>query len=152
MSGALPRRQDGPISYPVAALVKGGQLVVPDSGDNTKVNVAGAGAFNVLGVAGTDAAPIPDQSSGTDSLAGGAPLVDISVLPDYVPVYNEGEFVLTYAADCSFGQLLKSAASGAITPWVHGTDTDVSIIVGRCTQPGGVTVASNALGRAWIDV
>lgn len=150
MPGALPHLMHGPDSYQVSALVKGGQLVVADGSAALTVSPAGAGAQNVLGVAATDAAPIPDQSSSTDDNAGGAPLVDISVLSDYVAVYHDVDIRVTYAANATFGQLLKAGATGKVTPWVHGTDTDPDTIVGRCTQPGGVTISANAVGRARI--
>lgn len=148
MSGALPHYRLGPDSYQVSALVLGGQLVVADGSAATTVSVAGAAAINVLGVAGIDGAPIPNQAGDTDSLAGAASLLDISVLPDYIPVYHGPcDMHATYAANATFGQLLKTAASGAVTPWVSGTDTLPATIVGRCTQPGGVTVSANAVGR-----
>jgi hypothetical protein len=48
------------------------------------------------------------------------------------------------------GTLLKAAANGQVTPWVDGTDTHPAYIIGRCTQPGGVVIATNAIGRARI--
>jgi hypothetical protein len=70
------------------------------------------------------------------------------VLGDYVPVYSMGyDMHVTYAANCTFGTLLKAAANGQVTPWVSGTDTNPATIVGRCTQPGGVTIATLAVGR-----
>lgn len=148
MSGVLPHTKHGPESYQVSALVKGGQLVVPDASPATTVSVAGAGAVNVLGVAGTDAQPIPNQAG--DTTGYGQPLVDISVLSDYVPVWHGVDIQVTYAANCNFGELLKSAASGAVTPWVDGTDTDPGTIIGRCTQPGGVVISTTAIARARI--
>jgi hypothetical protein len=153
MPGSLPHVKHGPDSYQVSAQVLGGQLVVADASPATTVSVAGAGssshgALNVLGVAGNDAAPIPNQAG--DTTGYGQPLVDISVLPDYVSVYHGADMHVTYAIDCDFGTLLKSAASGKVTPWVSGTDTLAETIIGRCTQPGGVVVATNVVGRARI--
>jgi hypothetical protein len=139
MPGVLPHYRTGPDSYQVSALVLGGQLVIPDAGPATTVSVAGAGAINVLGVAGNDASPVVSQAAFTDQYAGSAPLVDLSVLPDYAAVYHGPvDIRVTYAAAAAFGQLLKSAASGQVTPWVSGTDTLPATIIGRCTQPGGV--------------
>lgn len=145
--GSLPHYRLGPDSYQVSALVAGGQLVVGDV-SGTTVSVAGAAALNVLGVAGNDAAPIVSQAGNTTSY--GDSLVDISVLPDYVSVYHGADMHVTYAANAAFGQLLKAAANGTVTPWVSGTDTLPATIVGRCTQPGGVVQATNAVGRARI--
>jgi hypothetical protein len=147
VSGNLPHYRLGPASWQVSAAVAGGQLVVPDAAPATTVSVAGAAAINVLGVAGNDAAPIPNQAGDTDTLSGGSPLLDISVAPDYTSVYYGPVTAhITYAANATCGQLLKAAASGAVTPWVSGTDTNPATIVGRCTQPGGVTISANAVG------
>lgn len=152
MSGSLPHYKLGPASYQVSALVTGGQLVVADASPAATVSPAGAGSALVLGVAGNDAAPIPNQASSTDTNAGGAPLVDISVLSDYTAVYSSGyDMHVTYAAVCTFGALLKSAASGQVAPWVSGTDA-AGLIVGRCTQPGGVSGTVPQVGRARIGL
>ena len=150
MSGSLPHYKLGPASYQVSALVTGGQLVAADSGTATTVAPAGAGSKLVLGVAGNDAAPIPNQAGSTDTAAGGAPLVDISVLSDYTAVYSSGyDMHVTYAVNCAFGTLLMAAASGTVTPYVAGTADQ---IVGRCTQPGGVVTATNAVGRMRVSL
>jgi hypothetical protein len=147
MPGSLPHLKHGPDSYQVYAQVLGGQLVIPDASDatGTMVGPAGANAKNVLGVAGNDAAPIPNQAG--DTTGYGQPLVDISVLPDYVSVYHSADMHVTYTADCDFGALLVADASGTVTPASGNTFDE---IVGRCTQPGGVVVATNAVGRARI--
>ena len=147
MSGSLPHNRLGPPSFQVSALVTGGQLVAADSANATTVSAAGAGSVTVLGVAGNDAAPIPNQAGDTDTLAGTSPLVDISVLPDYVSVYRGADMHVTYAANAGFGVQLMAAAAGAVTPYVAGTANE---IVGRCTQPGGVVIATSAVGRALI--
>lgn len=148
MSGSLPHYKSGPSSYQVSALVTGGMLVAADASPATTVSPAGVNSLFVVGVAGNDAAPIPNQASATDTAAGGAPLVDISVLSDYTSVYADGyDMHVTYAVNCTFGTLLKAAANGTVTPWVDGTDTHPAYIVGRCTQPGGVTTSANAVGR-----
>lgn len=145
MAGSLPHYKHGPDSYQVSAQVLGGQLVVADGSSATTVSVAGAAAANVLGVAGNDAAPIVSQAGSTTGY--GQPLVDISVLGDYVSVYHDVDMHVIFAATTTFGALLKTAASGQVTPWVSGTDA-AGLIVGRCTQPGGV--ASATVGRARI--
>lgn len=147
MSGALPHYQRGPASYQVSATVYGGTLVVGDGSNATTVSTAGAGALNVLGVAGDDASPIVSQAGNVNSY--NQPIVDFSVLPDYVAVHSNVDIHVTYAAACTFGTLLKAAASGQVTPWVSGTDTLPATIVGRCTQPGGV-LAGATVARARI--
>lgn len=152
MSGVLPHSENGPDNFQVSALVLGGQLVVPDAGPATTVSVAGGGAINVLGVAGNDASPLVSQASFVDANAGNQPLVDLSVLPDYTAVHRGPvDIRVTYAAAAAFGILLKAAASGQVTPWVSGTDTNPATIVGKCTQPGGVA-AGATIGRMRITV
>jgi hypothetical protein len=144
----LPHYQfGGPANYQVSALVTDGQLVVADGASATTVSPAGANAINVLGVAGHAASPIVSQAGNTTGY--GAPVVDVSVLPDYVNVYTGVDTHVTYAATATFGQLLKAAASGQVTPWVDGTDTHPAYIIGRCTQPGGVA-AGATVARARI--
>ena len=132
----------------MSAAVTAGQLVVADGSAATTISVAGANAINCLGVAGASASPVVSQAGNTTSY--GQPVTDVSVLPDYTSVYHGVDIPVTYAANATFGVLLKCAASGAVTPWVDGTDTHPAYIIGRCTQPGGVTVSSNAVGRARI--
>lgn len=147
MPGSLPHYRLGPDSYQVSAAVAGGLLVAADGSSATTVSVAGAGSKLVLGVAGNDAAPIPNQAGATDAAAGGAPLLDIAVASDYTSVYHGCDMHVTYAANCAFGTLLMAAALGTVTPYVAGTADE---IIGRCTQPGGVVQATNAVGRARI--
>lgn len=148
MSGALPHYKHGPDSYQVSAAVTGGQLVIADGSSATTVSPAGAGAQNVLGVAGNDAAPQVSQAGNTTSY--GDPLIDVSVLSDYVAVYHGVDIPVIYAASATFGELLKAGATGSVTPWVHGTDTAPDTIIGRCTQPGGVTSTGTTVARARI--
>jgi hypothetical protein len=133
----IPHYKSGPDSYQVSALVLDGQLVIPTSANATTVMPSGVGAVNVLGVAGNAASPIVSQASFVDANAGNAPLVDLSVLPDYTAVYHgPADIRVTYEAACNFGALLMSAATaGQVKPYVAGTPDQ---IIGRCTQPGGV--------------
>ena len=149
MSGAIPHYQfRGPANYQVSATVYGGSLVIADGSNATTVSTAGAGAINVLGVAGNDASPIVSQAGNVNSY--NQPIVDVSVLPDSTAVHCAAiDIHVTYAAAATFGQLLKAAASGQVTPWVSGTDTLPATIVGRCTQPGGV-LAGATVARARI--
>lgn len=147
MAGALPHYQHGPDSYQVSATVYGGTLVVADGSSAATVSTAGAGAILVLGVAGNDASPIVSQAGNTTGY--GDPLVDVSALPDYTAVHHGVDINVTYAAAATFGVLLKAAASGQVTPWVSGTDTNAATIIGRCSQPGGIA-AGATVGRARI--
>lgn len=147
MAGSLPHYRLGPDSYQVSATVYGGSLVIADGSSASTVSTAGANAINVLGVAGNDASPLVSQTGNTTSY--NAPLLDISVLTDYVAVHHGCDIHVTYAAAATFGQLLKAAASGQVTPWVSGTDTNAATIIGRCTQPGGVA-AGATVARARI--
>jgi hypothetical protein len=148
MPGALPHYTKGPASYQVSAAVTGGQLVCKTTANSTTIipNVT-AGATNILGVAGNDAAPIVSQAGNTTAY--GDPLLDISALGDYVAVYSGGgiDMHVVYEAACDFGDLLMAAATaGNVKKYVAGTADQ---IVGRCTQPGGVT-AGATLARARI--
>lgn len=140
MSGVLPRFQSGPRTYKVNSAVKGGQVVQART-DGT-IEPAAAASAKVLGVALGDAAPRPDQSSSTTSY--GAPVVDMSVLPEHTGVAYAGEVMpVTYAANAAFGVKLKAAANGQVTPWTTGTDA-ADLIIGTCDEPAGV--ASGAVG------
>jgi hypothetical protein len=145
----LQHYKSGPASYQVSALVQGGQLVAADGAGATTVSPAGAASLLVLGVAGVSAAPIPNQAGATDTAAGGAPLVDISVLPDYTPVYGPGyDMHVVYVANAAFGEyLVAAAAPGQVTTYTLGGGANPLTIIGRCTQPGGVVVATLATGR-----
>ena len=133
---------------------------------------AGGNGYLVIGVAGADAntgmlgvdasgnviyppvsgASLPAGWPGDGNLTTQDQLLDQSILGYTIPVYNHVDINVTYAANASFGTPLKLAANGTVTPWVPGTDTDVALIVGKCTAPGGVTVASNPVGRMYVRV
>jgi hypothetical protein len=143
---------------------------------NTAVVPSAAGDAIVLGVAATDAnvGKLPvDPSTGDYAFPTGATgpdggvslpagwagdgsvttqdeLLDQSILDYTVAVYNNVDIRVNYAATATFGQLLMAGASGSVTPF---TGTNYSLIVGRCTEPGGVTVSSGTVaGRAFIRV
>lgn len=162
MAGALPHFKAGPSNYQASALIYGGQWVEPTTQTagttdlTVKPSVGGTtsgGANAVLGVAGKDANTIATQTGAANAY--GQPLIDISVLDDYVSVYYggvdiwcwyggqaaPGELVVVGAAvgananGCVMGatQTPKNA-SATITPAYNN-------IVGRCTHPGGVSSA-----------
>lgn len=172
MAGALPHIKQGPASYTAGGLVLGGQLVVPASGlsgslaglNGVGVMVAGTGANQlVLGVAASDA-NTGQYPEGTPSFPAGWPgdgsstaqdeLLDISILGYTVAVYNNVDINVTYdgSANASFGQYLTWSTSigGCVRPIAVGSISDASLIVGRCTQPGGVL--ASGVGRAFIRV
>jgi hypothetical protein len=157
----------GTLTGAVAALSKIG--VVPSaSGDTTVLGVAGADAnvgqyvynssgdivFNATDLEyGPQGGPsFPAGWPGDGNLTTQDPLLDQSILGFSVPVYNNVDINVQYAATAQFGELLVAAANGAVTPYTSGTST-FDKVVGRCTQPGGVTVSSGTvLGRAFIRV
>lgn len=167
MTAVLPHYTRGPANYQAAALIYGGQFVEPDTQvpgttDLTvKVSVGGtgaAGATNCVGVAGTDANVITTQTGAANSY--GQPLIDISVLTDYVAVYSGGwDIWVWYAGPAASGDLLVvgtgtsgHAVAGAVASPGQGTVYGGSAgtqaitaaynnVVARCTHPGGVSSA-----------
>lgn len=137
MAGIIPKFSGhGPYTWPVlTGTVAGGQLVIPDGAQAGGVVPAGAGAKNCLGVSLTDGAV-----AGTDSAT------DAAARPAYVSVEGDCVIKVTFAAAATFGQKLKTAANGQVTPWVDGTD-DPAMVVGYCFD---TTVANGAVGFAHI--
>lgn len=148
MAGAIPRFNGGPVTYEVVETVRGSQLVEARTG--SKVGVAAAGSVACLGVATKDATPVATLT-GTDTF--GNPTINISPVSQYVAVQGVPAIfeTITYAANATFGALLKCAANGQVTPWVLGTDNP-ALIVARCLEPAGVTVGTKATGRTKILV
>lgn len=164
MTAVLPHYTRGPANYQAAGLIYGGQFVTPDTltagtTDLTvKVSVGGTtsgGELNCVGLAGTDANVITTQTGAANAY--GQPLIDISVLGDYVAVYAGGwDIWCWYGGPAGPGELLvigtgttghtpagcvtgvlsspfgNSGGAQAITP-AYGN------IVARCTHPGGVS-------------
>lgn len=162
MTAVLPHYTRGPANYQAAALIYGGQFVTfntltPGTTDLTvKPSVGGTSAngdVNVIGVAGTDANVITTQTGAPNSY--GQPLIDISVLTDYVSVYSGGwDIWVWYGGQAQPGELLVvGAATGANcngcvmgvsqTPKNSGFTITAAYnnIVARCTHPGGVSSA-----------
>lgn len=136
VSAITPRYIDGPITCDVTEAVTPGQLVETRTSTlhgaaQYPVGVAAAGSSLVVGVALGAATPSDTvQATGL-----------VYTLPQAVAVAMEGIVPgVTYAASATFGQLLKAAASGQVTPFVSGTDA-VEKIVGRCWEPAGVSSA-----------
>lgn len=153
MSAVLPHYKQGPINKQVSTLVIGGMLVCPTTiGSSTDLTVAPCSSANArycLGVAGKDANVISVQTGAANSY--GQPAIDISVLDDYTSVYYGGvDIWVWYQGAVSEGDLLTVSATTAGTVITNGTGTDPKVIVGRCTNPGGVTagqlVANTLIG------
>lgn len=145
MTGITPRYSvDAPVTYNVKSgvTITGGQLVEATTGG--VVQVGTAGSTKILGVATKDGIGT-DGSTGTTSY--GAFSLDASFPTNQVAVAH-GHFVVAYAAAATFGAKLKAAASGAVTPWVSGTDA-ADLIVGECTEAAGVGAAGNYLARIY---
>lgn len=165
MSASLPHYKTGPASYQAAALIYGGQFLVPNTitagtTDLTvtpapgSISAAATGVTNVLGVALVDANVITTQTGSANAY--GEPLIDLSVLGDYVSVAFGGmETWVWYAGPAKPGDLLvvgsgtsSGTAPGAVTgtsatAYFPGSSTTVTVapanVVGRCTHPGGVS-------------
>lgn len=135
---------DGPETYPVSAAIKGGMVV----GGHTdgKARPAVAGDTKVLGVAEIDAKP---AASGITTDSDGFETINVSPIATSV-VAGFGRYVVTYAANAAFGQALKAAANGTVTPWSSGADA-ADLIIGYCDQPGGVVIATKTTGLANIS-
>lgn len=131
-------------TYTVAENIAAGQLVEARSAG--VVGVGAAASVTVLGVA-EHGALLADAAPGSE--VDGNTIVDMAQVGPYNPyvTVGVGVYPVQYAAACTFGTLLKAAAAGAVTPFVSGTDTNPSLIVGRCVQPGGVSGAGVALAR-----
>ena len=145
MAGAVPHYKAGPSNYQVNTLIYGGQWVMahsitPGTTDLT-VTLATPSVNYALGVAGSDAAPIALQTGAANTY--GQPLIDISVLTDYVSVYYGGiDIFCWYSGAAYVGQPLMISATGAnagtVVAYAAGT---ADLIVAKCTHPGGVSAA-----------
>jgi hypothetical protein len=141
MSAVLPHYKQGPANYQVSTLIFGGQLVenttqTAGTTDLT-VKVCGAASVHCLGVAGKDANVIATQTGAPNTY--GQPLIDVSVLDDYTPVYYGGVDIWVWYLTGTFtpGIKLLAAAGGAVSPAGAGPAADQ--VIGICTHPGGVT-------------
>lgn len=147
MGSILPRYRDGR-TYEAVATVTGGQLVEARAGgiDNPGCGPAAAGSRKVVGVAQKDATP--GGNAPRQPVAG---VLDQTLAPAEVTVYGGGDgFVpVKYAAAAAFGDRVKAAADGTVTPWVSGTD-GADLIVGWCAEKAGV--AQDATGLTKITV
>lgn len=140
MTAVLPHYKTGPANYQASTLIYGGQLVQPTTltagTTDLTVTTGLAASVNILGVAGTDANVISTQTGAANSY--GQPLIDISVLGDYLPVYYGGvDIWVWYSGACLPGIKLKAGATGTVVTTTAGPAADQ--VVGVCTHPGGVS-------------
>lgn len=137
------RKHQQPSYVPASGVtITGGQVVEGRTG--SRIGPAAAGSLVHLGVALGDAIS-PEAVVTTPTVVGGRNVLNAAILPTIVAVAGPGEEVpVTYAADAAFGQALICAANGTVTP--AGAAPDARTIVGKCTQQGGVVVATKAVG------
>ena len=149
MTAVLPHYKQGAASYQVSTLMFGGQLAEPttQTAGTTDLTVkpAVAASTHVLGVVGKDGNVLTAQTGAANTY--GAPLIDMSVLDDFVSVYYGGVDIWAwYSAAVTPGGKLLAAANGTVGP--AGADPAADQVVGVCTHPGGVSAAmlTQALG------
>lgn len=140
MPGIVVTRKTGPRSFPCAATVVGGKVC--EARANGRVAHATAGSLKTLGVATADGVAAESIETGPTTV-NGRPTVNAAPLPTRVGLAHSGDEVpVTYAAPAAFGDRLKAAADGNVTPMAAGDDP--RMCVGTCTQPEGVI--ANAVG------
>lgn len=145
MSGTAQYRKTGPRTYTPAdnAVITGGMVV--EAAAAGRIQKAGAGSVKALGVALTDAIAPEDVNTTPTNDALGRPVVTAVGIPTTVAVADRGiECKVTYAANANFGDKLICAANGTVTP--AGATPDARTIVGYCSEPLGVVVATKATG------
>ena len=142
MTAVLPHYKLGPSNYQAATLIYGGQFVQPNTltagTTDLTMTLALPASLNVLGVAGADANVISTQTGAANSY--GQPLIDISVLGDYVPVYYTTDIWCWYMGAAKPAQkLIIGATAGFAT--AAGVAPAADQVVAICTHPGGVSAA-----------
>lgn len=145
MAGISQVTQGGPKTFTPAdnEVILGGKLVEARAGG--RIGIAAAASVKVLGVALHDAVAPEDFPPANTTDALGRTVVSAVPIPTSVSVAYAGtEVKVTYAANANFGDKLVAAASGTVTP--AGATPDARTIVGVCTEPAGVVVATNARG------
>lgn len=156
MPGRNPTFQTGPRTYEVEGNVIGGQVVVHStvasvSGQPVCKTAAGASAA-VLGVAFKDAVSVDNRAAfedGTTAYPGGFVTTDIAVPDEFTAVYNDTWVSVTYTGACAERARIKSAAAGAVAPFVEGTDAE-NLAIGWCAEVGGVASAGVGLARILV--
>ena len=140
MSAVLPHYKTGPANLQANTLIYGGQLVQYNSTASPATDLtvipAAASSVRVLGVAGNDAAPIATQTGAANTY--GEPLIDLSVLTDYVSVYyGHVDIWAWYSGAVVQGNLVLAGANGTLVTAGAGPASDQ--VIGKCTHPGGVS-------------
>jgi hypothetical protein len=142
---AVPQTfKTGPQTYVPAELVVGGQVV--EARASSRVGVAGAGSLKTLGIAVTDGIN-PEAFTNDATVVNGLPVLDATQRQNHVVVANGGIVVagVKYAAAAAFGDRLKAAALGTVTPM--GAAEDCRLQVGVCVEPAGVLINATGLVR-----
>jgi hypothetical protein len=142
---AVPMQfKTGPRTYVPAELIIGGQVI--EARANGRVGVAGAGSLKTLGIAVTDGINPEARVTATTTGADGRPVLNAAPLPNIVTTADSGISVpCTYANAAAFGDRLKAAANGQVTPLV--TNDDPRMTVGICDEPLGVAQGAIGLTR-----
>jgi hypothetical protein len=141
MSAVIPYYKLGPSNKQVSTLIYGGQFVQPTTltagTTDYTVKPALSGCVTCLGVAGVDANTLTAQTGAANTY--GQPQIDISVLTDYTSVYygNVDIWVWYSGAVIEGFKLIIGATAGTVI--TAGASPAADIVVGLCTQPGGVT-------------
>lgn len=151
MPGTIQVTKTGPRTYSPAPtkVVRGGRGVEFVAGG--RIQEWGVGATRFAGCALTDAIAPEDVNGQAVGDALGRPVLNTVVLPRTVAVaYGNDEVPMVYAANANQGDLLVAAAGGTVTP--AGAGVDPRLVVGRCTQPGGVVVATNPRGLVRLAI
>jgi hypothetical protein len=149
MAGVVPFQQKGGVTFQASVAVVGGMIVESDGAVPAMIRPCSAGSLKVIGIAVTDAIPVGTVQDPTVLDAPSS--TNLSPIPPYVSVESIGVWPVVFAAVAVFGQRLKAAAAGQVTPLIDGTDTDPSLCIGTCYTPAGVTVIG-AVGAVLLDI
>lgn len=156
-SAVVNHFETGPKTYEVVEEVKAGQCVEYRAGTPTQANLslvgvgaAGSTRYKFAGVATRYANTKAnlDAMQTSTSVDGGYPINYAPRASESVAVIKRGEVPLKYAAAATYGQPVKLAAAGQVTPAV-GDGTDDHLIIGTCQVQAGV--ALGAIGMTWIN-
>jgi hypothetical protein len=142
MSAVIPYYKLGPANKQVSTLIYGGMFVQPTTSTTSgttdfTVKPALSGSVICLGVAGNDANTLTAQTGAPNTY--GQPQIDISVLTDYTSVYyGNVDIWVWYSGAVAEGwkTIIGTTAGTCIASSAAPT---ADIVVGICTQPGGIT-------------